>query len=167
MDPTIARSLGSSFRRVFCFQYGGGEHCLWTSRATLAHVKARIAGHEFIEALPQYDTVLGEGGLDLSGGQRQRLAIARAVLLDPAVLLLDDPAAAIDPHTEHEILDAMQRAMLGRTTFVIAHRLSTLRQCDLVIVLDSGCIAQIGTHEELMREAGHYRLAAESQLAGT
>ena len=103
---------------------------------------ARIAAaHDFIADLPHgYDTVLGEGGLDLSGGQRQRLAIARAVLLDPAILLLDDPAAAIDPHTEHEILDAMQRAMLGRTTFVVAHRLSTLRQCDLVIVLDNGRI---------------------------
>ncbi|MCE9527677.1 MAG: ABC transporter ATP-binding protein/permease [Planctomycetales bacterium] len=101
----------------------------------------------------------------ISGGQRQRLAIARAVLLDPAILLLDDPAAAIDPHTEHEILDAMQRAMLGRTTFVVAHRLSTLRQCDLVIVLDNGRIAQVGTHEKLMEEDGHYREAALSQCA--
>ena len=72
---------------------------------------------------------------------------------------------AIDPHTEHEILDAMQRAMLGRTTFVVAHRLSTLRQCDLVIVLDNGRIAQVGTHETLMEEDGHYREAALSQCA--
>jgi ATP-binding cassette subfamily B protein len=110
--------------------------------------------------------VLGEGGLDLSGGQRQRLAIARAVLLDPAILLLDDPAAAIDPHTEHEILAAMEQAMHGRTTLVIAHRLSTLRQCDRVIVLDNGQIAQRGTHAELMEAEGHYRHAAQSQLAG-
>ena len=105
-------------------------------------------------------------GWTLSGGQRQRLAIARAVLLDPAILLLDDPAAAIDPHTEHEILAAMEQAMHGRTTLVIAHRLSTLRQCDRVIVLDSGRIAQLGTHAELLAAEGHYRHAAQSQLAG-
>ena len=125
------------------------------------------AAHEFIADLPHgYDTVLGEGGLDLSGGQRQRLAIARAVLLDPTILLLDDPAAAIDPHTEHEILTAMERAMQGRTTLVVAHRLSTLRQCDQVIVMADGRIAQHGTHTSLMEADGHYRDAAESQLAG-
>src|SRR6185503_13864581 len=132
--------------------------------ATLAQVEsaAKIAAaHEFIAPLPHgYDTVLGEGGFDLSGGQRQRLAIARAVLLDPAILLLDDPAAAIDPHTEHEILAAMDQAMQGRTTLVIAHRLSTLRQCDRVIVLDQGRIVQSGTHAELMDAEGHYRHAA-------
>jgi ATP-binding cassette subfamily B protein len=166
----LRRSLGIVFQESFLFSNTIAANIAFGHpEATLEQVRraARIAAaDDFIEALPnQYDSVLGEGGLDLSGGQRQRLAIARAVLLDPAILLLDDPAAAIDPHTEHEILDAMQRAMLGRTTFVVAHRLSTLRQCDLVIVLDKGCIAQIGTHEELMQEAGHYRLAAESQFA--
>ena len=166
----LRRNIGMVFQESFLFSNTVAANIAYGQPgATLEQVEraARIAAaHDFIVELPHgYDTVLGEGGLDLSGGQRQRLAIARAVLLDPAILLLDDPAAAIDPHTEHEILDAMQRAMLGRTTFVVAHRLSTLRQCDLVIVLESGRIAQVGTHEKLMEEDGHYREAALSQCA--
>jgi ATP-binding cassette subfamily B protein len=166
----LRRNIGMVFQESFMFSNTVAANIAYGQpEATLEQVQraARIAAaHDFIAELPQgYDSVLGEGGLDLSGGQRQRLAIARAVLLDPAILLLDDPAAAIDPHTEHEILDAMQRAMLGRTTFVVAHRLSTLRQCDLVIVLDNGRITQVGTHEKLMEEDGHYREAALSQCA--
>ncbi|MBC7854252.1 MAG: ABC transporter ATP-binding protein [Pirellulaceae bacterium] len=166
----LRRNIGMVFQESFMFSNTVAANIAYGQpEATLEQVQraARIAAaHDFIADLPHgYDSVLGEGGLDLSGGQRQRLAIARAVLLDPAILLLDDPAAAIDPHTEHEILDAMQRAMLGRTTFVVAHRLSTLRQCDLVIVLDNGRIAQVGTHEQLMEEDGHYREAALSQCA--
>jgi ATP-binding cassette subfamily B protein len=129
---------------------------------------ARIAcAHEFVVSSAEgYDSVLGEGGMNLSGGQRQRLAIARAILPDPAILLLDDPAASIDPGTEHEILEAMQQAMRGRTTFVVAHRLSTLRHADLVIVLEAGRIVQVGTHDELLREPGHYRMAAAIQGIG-
>ena len=91
-----------------------------------------------------YETVLGESGNSLSGGQRQRLAIARAVLLEPAILLLDDPTAAIDSETEHEIFEALDRAIAGRTTFIVAHRLSTLRRADLIIVLENGRIVQQG-----------------------
>jgi len=126
---------------------------------------ARIASaHDFIMEMPSgYDTILGEGGSGLSGGQRQRLAIARAVLLDPAILVLDDPTASIDAETEHEIVAAMQSAMTGRTTFIVAHRLSTLRGADLVIVLDRGRIVQMGTHEDLLRKDGYYATAARLQ----
>ncbi len=167
----LRRSIGLVFQETFLFSNTVAANIAFGHpEATLAQVQAAAkiaAADDFITALPSgYDTVLGEGGLDLSGGQRQRLAIARAVLLDPAILLLDDPAAAIDPHTEHEILSAMQLAMRGRTTLVIAHRLSTLRQCDRVLVLDQGRVVQRGTHAELMEADGHYRHAAESQLAG-
>lgn len=127
---------------------------------------ARAAqAHDFIQALPQgYETVLGEGGVDLSGGQRQRLAIARALILDPAILLLDDPTASIDPETEHEVLAAVDRAIQGRTTFIVAHRLSTLRRADRILVLERGRIVQSGTHDELMAATGPYQRAARVQL---
>jgi ATP-binding cassette subfamily B protein len=128
---------------------------------------ARIAAcHDFIMAMPKgYETVLGEGGIGLSGGQRQRLAIARAVLLEPAILLLDDPTAAVDPGTEHEIVEAMNSAMASRTTFLVAHRLSMLRRADVILVLEGGRIVQRGTHEQLMSAQGYYRRAAEMQVA--
>lgn len=166
----LRRHIGIVFQETFLFSNTVAANIAYGHPdATMDEVvrAAKVAAaHEFIVNLPQgYETILGEGGFDLSGGQRQRLAIARAVLLDPAILLLDDPAAAIDPHTEHEILDAMQQAMEGRTTLVVAHRLSTLRSCDAVIVLDDGEIVQRGTHESLFGEPGHYRDAATAQLS--
>ena len=168
----LRRNIGLVFQESFLFSNTVAANVAFGHPdATIDQVEraTRVAAaHPFVAALPQgYQTVLGEGGLDLSGGQRQRLAIARAVLLDPAILLLDDPAAAIDPHTEQEILTAMESAMQGRTTLVVAHRLSTLRQCDQVIVLEQGRVAQLGTHTSLMEADGHYRHAAQSQLAAT
>jgi ATP-binding cassette subfamily B protein len=132
--------------------------------AIVAAARAACA-HDFIESLPHgYETVLGESGVDLSGGQRQRLTIARALLTNPSILLLDDPTAAIDPETEHEILAAIEQSLTGRTTFVVAHRLSTLRRADRIIVLERGEIVQVGTHENLLREEGPYRGAALHQM---
>lgn len=128
---------------------------------------ARFAqAHEFIEKLPQgYDTLLGERGTNLSGGQRQRLAIARAILTNPRVLILDDATAAVDSETEDLIRRGMKFVMRGRTTFIIAHRISTVKQADLVMVIQGGRITQMGRHDELMLADGHYRAVARAQLA--
>jgi ATP-binding cassette subfamily B protein len=126
------------------------------------------AADDFIRELPQgYDTIVGEYGCNLSGGQRQRLAIARALLPAPPILVFDDALAAVDPETEHEIQVAMENAMRGRTTFVIAHRLSTLRRADLVLVIERSRLVERGTHEELRCKAGHYRRSALLQGAAS
>jgi ATP-binding cassette subfamily B protein len=102
--------------------------------------------------------------VDLSGGQRQRLALARALLLEPAILILDDPTASVDARTENEILSALQVAMAGRTTFVVSGRLSLLRRADLILVLEGGRIVQTGRHEELVHRPGPYHETALLQM---
>ncbi|MBW3665218.1 MAG: ATP-binding cassette domain-containing protein [Actinobacteria bacterium] len=120
--------------------------------------------HEFISALDDgYDTVVGEGGTKLSGGERQRISIARAFLRDAPILLLDEPTSSVDSQTEAVILDALQRLTSGRTTFMVAHRLSTLRRADLIVVLDHGRVVQTGTHAELTVAQGPYRDVYEVQ----
>ncbi len=165
----LRRNIGTVFQESFLFSNTVAANIAFGHPdATQAQIEraARIAAaHDFIIGLPKgYETVLGESGNSLSGGQRQRLAIARAVLLEPSILLLDDPTAAIDSETEHEIFEALDRAIAGRTTFIVAHRLSTLRRADLIIVLENGRIIQRGTHAELIRVPGPYLHVANLQL---
>jgi len=165
----LRRNIGLVFQESFLFSHTVAANIAFGHpEATHAQIEkaARIAAaHDFIMDLPKgYDTVLGESGMSLSGGQRQRLAIARAVLLEPSILLLDDPTAAIDSRTEHEIFEALENAIAGRTTFIVAHRLSTLRRADFIIVMENGRIVQTGTHEELMRVPGPYLRVANLQL---
>lgn len=128
---------------------------------------ARLAkAHDFIMEMPEgYDTVVGERGMGLSGGQKQRIAIARALLKNPRILILDDATSAVDMETEHEIQAGFQEVMQGRTTFIIAHRISSLRHADLIMVLDEGKIVQRGTHDELITQEGPYRDVYRIQYA--
>jgi ATP-binding cassette subfamily B protein len=131
-------------------------------------VQAAIAAnaHDFILGLPdQYETALGENGTALSGGERQRICVARAFLKDAPILILDEPTSSIDSRTEAVILDSLERLMVGRTTFMIAHRLSTLRSVNRILVLDQGRVVQEGTHHELMRRGGLYRTLHEMQAS--
>jgi ATP-binding cassette subfamily B protein len=127
---------------------------------------ARLAqAHEFVERLPQgYETVIGERGITLSGGQRQRIAIARALALDPRILILDDATASVDATTEAQIRSGLREVMRGRTTLIIAHRLSTIALADEIVVLDSGRIAARGTHDELLETSAVYREIYEHGL---
>jgi ABC-type multidrug transport system fused ATPase/permease subunit len=136
------------------------------SRAEIEAAARRAQANEFIDDLPGgYDTLVGERGLTLSGGQRQRVAIARALLADPRILILDDATSSVDATTERAIKAGLGEAMAGRTTFVIAHRLSTVSLADEVVVMDGGRIVDRGSHAELLEGCGFYREIAEHGLA--
>ncbi len=149
-DGTVAENIGYANRRA--------------TREQIEHA-ARVANAaEFVEGLPDgYQTVIGERGVKLSGGQRQRLAIARAVLADPRILILDEATSNLDSHSERLIQNALYSLMRSRTSFVIAHRLSTIRHADRILVLDQGAIVGVGQHDELMERSGLYREMVELQ----
>jgi ATP-binding cassette subfamily B protein len=141
--------------------------CPEASEEEIVAVAQAAQAHEFILSFPEgYETVVGERGVTLSGGQRQRVAIARALLMDPRILILDDSLSSVDTQTEKLIQEALDKLMEGRTTFVIAHRLSTVRRADMILVMDKGRIAQRGTHVELLRLGGLYKEIHDLQLAG-
>jgi ATP-binding cassette subfamily B protein len=135
------------------------------SQAEIEAAAWAAQAHSFIQELPEgYQTVVGERGVTLSGGQRQRVAIARALLMDPRILILDDSTSSVDTETERLIQKALDQLMEGRTTFVIAHRLSTVRRADQILVMDQGRIVERGTHRQLLAENGLYRQIHDLQL---
>jgi ATP-binding cassette subfamily B protein len=135
------------------------------TREEVVTAAQRAQAHAFVTDLPDgYDTMIGERGLTVSGGQRQRLAIARAILADPRILILDDATSSVDASTEQEIKTALREVMRGRTTFVIAHRLSTIALADDIVVLEAGRVTAEGGHEELLERSALYREIVEKGL---
>ena len=142
-------------------RYGNSQ----ASESEVIRAAKAANAHDFIVAFPDgYDTVVGERGVKLSGGQRQRVAIARALLKNPAILILDEATSSLDSESERLVQDALETLMRGRTTFVIAHRLSTVRRADRIVVLDQGRIVEKGTHAELLIREGLYKRLYEIQF---
>jgi ATP-binding cassette subfamily B protein len=159
---SLRRSIGVIPQDPFLFSATVRENITFGAPGLPDEEVVRIArlaqAHEFVERLPDgYDTVIGERGITLSGGQRQRLAIARAIAVDPRILILDDATASVDATTEAKIRLGLREAMRGRTTLIIAHRLSTISLADEIVVLDAGRIAARGTHDELLQTSQVYR----------
>ena len=166
---SLRQNIGMVQQDVFLFTTSLKENISYgRESASLEEIEkaSQIAQmDEFIQALDEgYETHVGERGSTLSGGQRQRMSIARAVLLDPPVLILDDSTSSVDAQTEDQIKQAMASVMEGRTTFVIANRLSTVHSADTIMVLDKGKIVERGTHSELLALNGKYREIYELQL---
>ena len=166
---SLRKQISIVLQDVFLFHGTVRENILFgrpgASEEEMINAATVANAHEFVTTLPQgYDTVIGERGVKLSGGQRQRIAIARAVLKDAPILILDEATSSVDAETEMLIQQALERLMVGRTTIVIAHRLSTIRSADKIVVLEGSRIVETGTHEQLMQGQGLYRRLNEVQL---
>jgi ATP-binding cassette subfamily B protein len=164
----LRRQIGVVLQETFLFDGTVAENIAYSKpdASPLDIMRAaKIANaHDFIVRMPDgYDTKVGERGHRLSGGEKQRIAIARAIVHDPRILILDEATASVDTETERQIQEAIARLVKGRTTFAIAHRLSTLREADRLVVLDKGGIAETGTHEELLEKKGAYFKLVEAQ----
>jgi ATP-binding cassette subfamily B multidrug efflux pump len=166
---SLRKNIGVVLQESFLFSssirdniaYGNPE----ASIEQIIDAAKRAQAHEFILELPKgYDTMLGERGMGLSGGQKQRIAIARSILIDPSILILDDATSAVDMETEYKIQGAFREVMKGRTTFIIAHRISSLKHADEILVLDQGAIVERGTHEQLLTSDGAYRRIYDIQF---
>ncbi|GGF89270.1 ABC transporter ATP-binding protein [Paenibacillus abyssi] len=162
IDLSSLRSqIATVFQETFLFSASIRDNIAYgvkeVSMEDIIHACKLAKAHDFIIELPLgYDTVVGERGMGLSGGQKQRIAIARALITNPRVLFLDDATSAVDMETEHEIQAGFKEVMAGRTTFIVAHRISSLKHADEIIVLDHGTVLQRGTHEQLIAMPGHY-----------
>jgi ATP-binding cassette subfamily B multidrug efflux pump len=166
---TLRRQIGIVLQTSLLFSVSVKENIAYgrpdASLDEIIEAAKAAQAHEFILELPQgYDTVVGEKGITLSGGQRQRIAIARALLMNPHILILDDSTSSVDTQTERLIQKALNQLMEGRTTFIIAHRLSTVRRADRILVMDQGRIAEQGTHPSLLALNGLYREIYDLQL---
>lgn len=166
---SLRNQIGIVLQTSLLFSISVGENISYgrpEARKEEIIVAAKTAqAHEFIQELPEgYDTVVGERGVTLSGGQRQRIAIARALLMNPRILILDDSTSSVDTQTEYQIQKALEHLMEGRTTFVIAHRLSTVRRADIILVMEDGRVVERGTHAELLSKDGLYREIYDLQL---
>ena len=136
-----------------------------SSRSRIEQAAAAARLDKDIAAFPRgYDTMVGERGITLSGGQKQRTAIARAIVIDPKILMLDDALSAVDTHTEEEILQRLSGVLDGRTSIIVSHRVSTVRGADQIVVLDEGRIAEVGTHDALVRRGGLYAELSRKQM---
>ncbi|MFK7695775.1 ABC transporter ATP-binding protein [Paenibacillus sp. HJGM_3] len=158
---SLREQIALVFQETFLFSSTIRNNIAYSRRDVsmeeIIHAAKLAKAHDFIMELPEgYDTIVGERGMGLSGGQKQRIAIARALLKNPKILILDDATSAVDMETEHEIQAGFRELMKGRTTFIIAHRISSLKHADEILVLDEGRTVQRGTHEELLREPGRY-----------
>ncbi|MGZ6125982.1 MAG: ABC transporter ATP-binding protein [Myxococcales bacterium] len=165
----LRRQIGTVAQEPILFSASIEENVRYgrpgASRAEVEAAARAANAHAFVERFPQgYDTLVGERGVQLSGGQKQRVAIARAVLKDPRILVLDEATSALDAESEHLVKEALERLMKGRTTLIIAHRLSTVKDAHRVVVLDAGRIVQSGPHAALLREDGLYRRLVEKQF---